>query len=90
MKSYKRENPKVKINCCKYLSISLFLSNKNNVPTVIANNKSKKLLLSKSVKNIETIKGDREKWSGTVETKPLREQIDVPVNETLIVELYSK
>ena len=56
MKSYKRENPKVKINGCKYLSISLFLSNKNNVPTVIANNKSKKLLLSKSVKNIEATK----------------------------------
>ena len=28
--------------------------------------------------------------SGTVVEKPLREQIDVPVNETLIVELYSK
>ncbi len=29
-------------------------------------------------------------FSGTVVQKPLREQIDVPVNETLIVELYSK
>ena len=29
-------------------------------------------------------------FSGTVLQKPLREQIDVPVNETLIVELYSK
>ena len=38
----------------------------------------------------EWLKVDREKLSGTVETKPLREQIDVPVNETLIVELYSK
>ena len=28
--------------------------------------------------------------SGKVIEKPLREQIDVPVNETLIVELYSK
>ena len=28
--------------------------------------------------------------SGKVNEKPLREQIDVPVNETLIVELYSK
>lgn len=28
--------------------------------------------------------------SGTVVTKPSREQIDVPVEETLIVELYSK
>ncbi|MBE5934104.1 MAG: 30S ribosomal protein S4 [Lachnospiraceae bacterium] len=31
-----------------------------------------------------------ETLSGTVVEKPLREQIDVPVNETLIVELYSK
>ena len=31
-----------------------------------------------------------ETLSGTVVTKPEREQIDVPVNETLIVELYSK
>ncbi len=38
----------------------------------------------------EWLKVEREKLSGTVETKPLREQIDVPVNETLIVELYSK
>ena len=31
-----------------------------------------------------------ETLSGKVNEKPLREQIDVPVNETLIVELYSK
>lgn len=31
-----------------------------------------------------------ETFSGTVLDRPLREQIDVPVNETLIVELYSK
>ncbi|MBQ9872678.1 MAG: 30S ribosomal protein S4 [Eubacterium sp.] len=31
-----------------------------------------------------------ESLSGKVLVKPLREQIDVPVNETLIVELYSK
>ena len=31
-----------------------------------------------------------ETLSGKVLEKPLREQIDVPVNETLIVELYSK
>ena len=31
-----------------------------------------------------------ETLSGTVVEMPLREQIDVPVNETLIVELYSK
>jgi small subunit ribosomal protein S4 len=33
---------------------------------------------------------DTEKLSGKVSQIPLREQIDVPVNETLIVELYSK
>lgn len=33
---------------------------------------------------------DRESLSGEVVEKPSREQIDVPVNETLIVELYSK
>ena len=33
---------------------------------------------------------DSDKLSGKVSQIPLREQIDVPVNETLIVELYSK
>ena len=33
---------------------------------------------------------DRETLSGEIVEKPSREQIDVPVNETLIVELYSK
>ena len=33
---------------------------------------------------------ESEKFSGKVLQLPLREQIDVPVNETLIVELYSK
>ncbi len=36
------------------------------------------------------LEADQEKLSGTVIEMPLREQIDVPVNETLIVELYSK
>ncbi len=36
------------------------------------------------------MESDLETLSGTVIEKPLREQIDVPVNETLIVELYSK
>ena len=36
------------------------------------------------------LEADQEKVSGTVIELPLREQIDVPVNETLIVELYSK
>ncbi len=36
------------------------------------------------------LEGDAENLSGKVVQIPLREQIDVPVNETLIVELYSK
>lgn len=36
------------------------------------------------------LEADQEALSGTVVELPLREQIDVPVNETLIVELYSK
>ena len=36
------------------------------------------------------LEGDFEKLCGKVVQIPLREQIDVPVNETLIVELYSK
>jgi small subunit ribosomal protein S4 len=36
------------------------------------------------------LEGDADKLSGKVLEIPLREQIDVPVNETLIVELYSK
>ena len=36
------------------------------------------------------LESNSETLSGTVVTKPEREQIDVPVNETLIVELYSK
>lgn len=38
----------------------------------------------------EWLTADKENLSGEVTAKPLREQIDVPVNETLIVELYSK
>ena len=36
------------------------------------------------------MESNTETLSGKVNEKPLREQIDVPVNETLIVELYSK
>ena len=36
------------------------------------------------------LEDDSETLSGTVLEKPLREQIDVPVDEMLIVELYSK
>ena len=36
------------------------------------------------------LEADQENLTGTVKELPTREQIDVPVNETLIVELYSK
>lgn len=36
------------------------------------------------------LEADREKLTGTVKEIPTRDQIDVPVNEVLIVELYSK
>ena len=38
----------------------------------------------------EWIDVDLEKLQGTVKELPTREQIDVPVDEMLIVELYSK
>ena len=38
----------------------------------------------------EWLDGDLENFKGTVKNLPTREQIDVPVNEMLIVELYSK
>ncbi|MCM1106066.1 MAG: 30S ribosomal protein S4 [Blautia sp.] len=38
----------------------------------------------------EWLEQDTEKLQGTVKELPSREQIDVPVNEMLIVELYSK
>ncbi len=36
------------------------------------------------------LEADHENMTGTVKEVPTREQIDVPVNEVLIVELYSK
>ena len=36
------------------------------------------------------LEADQETLSGTVKEVPTRDQIDVPVNEMLIVELYSK
>ena len=36
------------------------------------------------------LEADHEKLTGTVKDMPTRDQIDVPVNEVLIVELYSK
>ena len=38
----------------------------------------------------EWVSVDKDNFKGTVNTLPRREQIDVPVNEMLIVELYSK
>ena len=38
----------------------------------------------------EWLEADQENLKGEVKALPLREQIDVPVDETLIVELYSK
>lgn len=38
----------------------------------------------------EWLEADPENLKGTIKELPLREAIDVPVNETLIVELYSK
>ena len=38
----------------------------------------------------EWLEADHENLSGVVKAVPTREQIDVPVNEMLIVELYSK
>lgn len=38
----------------------------------------------------EWLEADQENLSGTVKALPTREHIDVPVNEMLIVELYSK
>ena len=36
------------------------------------------------------LEADHENFTGTVKELPTRDEIDVPVNETLIVELYSK
>lgn len=38
----------------------------------------------------EWLEADIEAWKGTVKELPRREVIDIPVNEMLIVELYSK
>ena len=39
---------------------------------------------------VDWLDSDKENLKGVVKELPTREQIDVPVNETLIVELYSK
>jgi small subunit ribosomal protein S4 len=38
----------------------------------------------------EWIDADKENWKGTIKQLPARDMIDVPVDEMLIVELYSK
>ena len=38
----------------------------------------------------EWMEVDKENLKGTIKSFPTREEIDVPVNEMLIVELYSK
>ena len=38
----------------------------------------------------EWLTADHDNLKGSVQTLPKREQLDLPVNETLIVELYSK
>ena len=38
----------------------------------------------------EWMESDMENLKGTIRNLPTREMIDVPVNEMLIVELYSK
>ncbi len=38
----------------------------------------------------EWMTADRDALKGTIESVPTREQIDLPVHETLIIELYSK
>lgn len=38
----------------------------------------------------EWLDGGKDSYKGTVVARPTREQIDLPINETLIVELYSK
>ena len=38
----------------------------------------------------EWLEADHDNFTGTVKELPSRDEIDVPVNETLIVELYSK
>jgi len=65
--------------------------------TVEVRDKSKTMQRFKDILDVtgnmlipEWLTCDRENLRGTIQQVPNREQIDVPVNETLIVELYSK
>lgn len=64
---------------------------------ITVRDKSKNLQRFKDVLDVtstrivpEWLSADHDNLSGTVLSLPNRDQIDVPVNETLIVELYSK
>ena len=64
---------------------------------ITVRDKSKNLQRFKDVLDVtgtrivpEWLSADHENLTGTVLSLPNRDQIDVPVNETLIVELYSK
>ena len=52
------------------------------------------LFVKRAVENPKTLpkwlEANVENYEGKVVAEPAREDIDVPVNETLIVELYSK
>lgn len=65
--------------------------------TITVREKSKDLQRFKDILDVtgtrivpEWLSADHENLSGTILSIPSREQIDIPVNETLIVELYSK
>lgn len=58
-----------------------------------SNNMEKYKIITETTKGRitpEWLSSDLSNLSGTVNSVPTREQIDLPVNETLIVELYSK
>ncbi|MBQ8151362.1 MAG: 30S ribosomal protein S4, partial [Firmicutes bacterium] len=62
---------------------------------VAVKEKSKKSPKFKEIQDMEVgipawLSVNRDKLEGTVLTEPTRDQIDVPVEEHLIVELYSK
>lgn len=52
--------------------------------------KSSKLLLKIQKTLPKWLEANVDNYEGKVVAEPSREDIDVPVNETLIVELYSK
>ncbi|MCL2564236.1 MAG: 30S ribosomal protein S4 [Defluviitaleaceae bacterium] len=64
---------------------------------ITVRDKSKELQRFKDILDVtgtrivpEWLSADHDNLAGTILSVPSREQIDVPVNETLIVELYSK